>query len=149
MIAKYNPCPYGMRWTTQGDASLINMHRYQPIMHAINHAQLHICMQIPQADYSATHLQGYDLLMGGTDNNIFVYNSSPHILNYFETWMYVCICYHSVGCNSSLQKNKDLFKSDAEYHVRWCSGDANMMTSSNGNIIRVTGHLCGEFTGHR
>ena len=26
---------------------------------------------------------------------------------------------------------------------------ASMMTSSNGNIFRVTGHLCGEFTGHR
>ena len=25
----------------------------------------------------------------------------------------------------------------------------NMMTSSNGNIFRVTGHLCREFTGHR
>ena len=25
----------------------------------------------------------------------------------------------------------------------------NMMTSSNGNIFRVTGHLCGEFTGPR
>ena len=25
----------------------------------------------------------------------------------------------------------------------------HMMTSSNGNIFRVTGHLCGEFTGHR
>ena len=25
----------------------------------------------------------------------------------------------------------------------------NMMTSSNGNIFRVTGPLCGEFTGHR
>ena len=25
----------------------------------------------------------------------------------------------------------------------------NKMTSSNGNIFRVTGHLCGEFTGHR
>ena len=25
----------------------------------------------------------------------------------------------------------------------------NMMTSSNVNIFRVTGHLCGEFTGHR
>ena len=25
----------------------------------------------------------------------------------------------------------------------------NMMTSSNGSIFRVTGHLCGEFTGHR
>ena len=24
-----------------------------------------------------------------------------------------------------------------------------MMTSWNGNIFRVTGHLCGEFTGHR
>ena len=24
-----------------------------------------------------------------------------------------------------------------------------MMTSSNGKIFRVTGHLCGEFTGHR
>ena len=24
-----------------------------------------------------------------------------------------------------------------------------MVTSSNGNILRVTGHLCGEFTGHR
>ena len=31
------------------------------------------------------------------------------------------------------------FKSDV-YH---------MMTSSNGNIFRVTGHLCGEFTGPR
>ena len=29
--------------------------------------------------------------------------------------------------------------------VRW----EIMMTSSNGNIFRVTGHLCGEFTGHR
>ena len=25
----------------------------------------------------------------------------------------------------------------------------DMMTSSNGNIFRITGHLCGEFTGHR
>ena len=25
----------------------------------------------------------------------------------------------------------------------------NMMTSSNGNIFRVTGHLYGELTGHR
>ena len=25
----------------------------------------------------------------------------------------------------------------------------NLMTSSNGNKFRTTGHLCGEFTGHR
>ena len=27
--------------------------------------------------------------------------------------------------------------------------ECHMKTSSNGNIFRVTGHLCGEFTGHR
>ena len=45
-------------------------------------------------------------------------------------------------------------------HYRFCGRSLNssgtfcifsyfMMTSSNGNIFRVTGHLCGEFTGHR
>ena len=32
------------------------------------------------------------------------------------------------------------------HHLHWMSKHAlNMMTSSNGNIFRVTGHLCGEF----
>ena len=31
----------------------------------------------------------------------------------------------------------------------WMRQCVFMMTSSNGNIFRVTGHLCGEFTGHR
>ena len=31
----------------------------------------------------------------------------------------------------------------------WLSNIKSMMTSSNGNIFRVTGHLCGEFTGLR
>ena len=30
-----------------------------------------------------------------------------------------------------------------------CKDNRDMMTSSNGNIFSVTGHLCGEFTGHR
>ena len=30
-----------------------------------------------------------------------------------------------------------------------CLVRSGMMTSSNGNIFRVTGALCGEFTGHR
>ena len=41
---------------------------------------------------------------------------------------------------------------DAErVSMSWCHHalPINMMTSSNGNIFRVTGHLCGEFTGHR
>ena len=32
---------------------------------------------------------------------------------------------------------------------RRCYVTYHMMTSSNGNIFRVTGHLCGEFTGPR
>ena len=36
------------------------------------------------------------------------------------------------------------------YDYSWCNTWMfNMMTSSNGNIFRVTGHLCGKFTGHR
>ena len=32
---------------------------------------------------------------------------------------------------------------------RWLTTSHCMMTSSNGNIFRVTGHLCGKFTGPR
>ena len=32
---------------------------------------------------------------------------------------------------------------------RHFAGDIFMMTSLNGSIFRVTGHLCGKFTGHR
>ena len=33
--------------------------------------------------------------------------------------------------------------------VKWLITTDNMMTSSNGNIFRVTGPFCGEFIGHR
>ena len=32
--------------------------------------------------------------------------------------------------------------------ISWCQWHVYMMTSLNGNIFRVTGLLCGEFTGH-
>ena len=35
------------------------------------------------------------------------------------------------------------------HHHFECWLKVDMMTSSNGNIFRVTGPLCGEFTGHR
>ena len=34
-------------------------------------------------------------------------------------------------------------------HILSAKQHETMMTSSNGNIFRVTGPLCGEFTGHR
>ena len=40
-----------------------------------------------------------------------------------------------------------LYVCDPLHH--WDRFHFNMMTSSNGNIFRVTGPLCGEFTGHR
>ena len=39
------------------------------------------------------------------------------------------------------------FAGDLRHHDHATS--LYMMTSSNGNIFRVTDHLCGEFTGHR
>ena len=38
---------------------------------------------------------------------------------------------------------------DRENLCAWKASTLRMMTSSNGSIFRVTGHLCGEFTGHR
>ena len=35
------------------------------------------------------------------------------------------------------------------WSLRWATIKPGMMTSSNGNIFRVTGPLCGEFTGLR
>ena len=45
--------------------------------------------------------------------------------------------------HSKYQFENDLFQ------IKAASLMGHMMTSSNGNIFRVTGHLCGEFTGPR
>ena len=42
----------------------------------------------------------------------------------------------------------DVFKSNYRFIIGWQISEY-MMTSSNGNIFRVTGYLCGEFTGPR
>ena len=63
-----------------------------------------------------------------------------HYLNQWW-WLYLCICVtrpHWV--NGPLWEDSICQK--------WISSQ-RMKTSSNGNILRVTGHLCGKFTGHR
>ena len=47
------------------------------------------------------------------------------------------------GLNTDIMADYLLMNSEAIYST------INMMTSSNGNIFRVTGPLCGEFTGPR
>ena len=43
------------------------------------------------------------------------------------------------------------FASENVYKQAWCKLRLvyDMITSSKGDIFRVTGHLCREFTGHR
>ena len=76
----------------------------------------------------------------------------------FEVDLYAC---HMLPCN--VRVTKIIAICSAEIHnlvhvpgstclgspVHWCitALDQPIMTSSNGNIFRVTGHLCGEFTG--
>ena len=52
--------------------------------------------------------------------------------------------------NNGLKENNLVSKWNPNWTIPG-SADArpSIMTSSNGNIFRVTGPLCGEFTGHR
>ena len=45
--------------------------------------------------------------------------------------------------------NAEYVDQDAVYLIQYAHDRLYMMTSSNGNIFRVTGSLCGEFTGRR
>ena len=47
-------------------------------------------------------------------------------------------------CKKIVRSNP-IFESSTLISKYWC----RMMTSSNGTIFRITGHLCGEFTGQR
>ena len=59
---------------------------------------------------------------------------------------------HQSTCPGTL-KNLGIHLDDLSISVKYIlhyfaiTGKIQMMTSSNGNIFRVTGHLCGEFTG--
>ena len=57
------------------------------------------------------------------------------------------------GCSllwTGLGANQTYFRKKAQLGaLLWWKTSRCMMTSSNGNIFRVTGLFCGEFTGHR
>ena len=95
-----------------------------------------------------------------------VSNSLPgvHIIHWYIStsdsshMMYICFGFHALMlryCFNQASFVKKIFlviKFDKNFalllfHSR--SWSPLVMTSSNGNIFRVTGHLCGEFTSHR
>ena len=56
---------------------------------------------------------------------------------------FLCICKRALGCIYNLNEWRLIELSVPNNDLE----PLFMMTSSNGNIFRVTGHLCGEFTG--
>ena len=68
--------------------------------------------------------------------------ASRNIPNPQKTCMHSPATVRSAAGNSSQEYTNPA--NTIPWEVKW-----SMMTSSNGNIFRVTGLLCGEFTGHR
>ena len=78
-------------------------------------------------------------LNGNTNRNILSNKLFPVI---FCPWVFVNCWHHGMNRhNWSFLAQDNLYISYTFYRY--------MMTSSNRNIFRVPGHLCGEFTGHR
>ena len=80
---------------------------------------------------------------GGTDDGApctfpYLYNGEMYYecisTNHFQPW-----------CGTTSNYDADKLWSNCLSEWLWL--DSSMMTSSNGNIFRVTGPLCGEFTG--
>ena len=90
--------------------------------------------------------------------------SEKYTIHRHSRWWQNEICYQRVG--SEIAKNRETINSSTSTHSCRTKGSLianeivgvssrikliafllNMMTSSNGNIFRVTGPLCGEFTG--
>ena len=84
---------------------------------------------------------------------------------YCIVFVTLCNCHQPCGCWSNslivvylydeyLYHHRERTNTDFDSDIYCCNircktDCKEMMTSSNGNIFRLTGHLCGEFTGHR
>ena len=106
--------------------------------------RLSVCLSICHTFWfpliSGQTVQGIDIkLVGYVLYVICVFRSPLYFVWSCSQWLQ-----HSGG-----KQQKDTNQGE----VHWVSGSLQtncfMMTSSNGNIFRVTGHLCGEFTGPR
>ena len=81
-------------------------------------------------------------------------NSSKSSLLYLAFYKYnhiaVAVVFLAHFHNGWVSLWFDMNNLNLTQHVSYChKSRIYMMTSSNGNIFRVTGPLCGEFTGHR
>ena len=103
-----------------------------------------LCWPRSMSTYGVTEPHWVKLLITGTPHDYFDYFFEKHVQNNK----------HRRHPSSAIQTPcEDIPQWPAVYphkHFRHVSHICvAMMTSSNGNIFRVTGHLCGEFTGPR
>ena len=99
---------------------------------------------IPKISHKPVYL--YSTYYGYSRNDILL-SPQPQCCNdvskmwFWYRWS-VIFTYHNLKCPNPFRKRSPIRPRDPECLFI-------MMTSSNGYIFRVTGHLCGEFTGHR
>ena len=95
----------------------------------------------------------------------YIYRNIPYITCGYTEPSEVIMCYCAISISTTLGYSLQVKKIDnfCGYVIYTCyrwlrvcksslsvsTTSVNMMTSSNENIFRVTGPLCGEFTGHR
>ena len=79
------------------------------------------------------------------------YSPSASGIKGITIWLYVLYIelYVYITRYHVWMKNCDVVATAVVEHDDYYVAGDDMMTSSNGNIFRVTGHLCGEFTGPR
>ena len=115
----------------------------------LNQMQNFICGQNCNLKFTHPPINGYRCV---TDFVTYRYTD-----NIKEIQPYTCVhqCIRRPNCSIATYKIKEntcllsnnvctLVEVDDSYQL-----NILIMTSSNGNIFRVTGHLCGKFTGHR
>ena len=72
-----------------------------------------------------------------------------HPSNFKVTWYKTSPIFTQIGRFRTIGRSQLSNPSDLPCLCSIICHMFSMMTSSNGYIFRVTGHLCGEFTGHR
>ena len=75
----------------------------------------------------------------------------PIVVN---SWRWCCLRIAILSVKTLFATNENMYTCTWVMYYIFTSGQLGidswlMMTSSNGNIFRVTGHLCGEISGHR
>ena len=109
----------------------------------------------PQSYERQIILQDRSLLWFMYHANSFINSWLTRNIQFICSTLEYCTLNYMGNLSPRLQRlaNKDILTKHSSdkrnpYHHRDDSS-GHMMTSSNGNIFRVTGHLCGEFTGPR